>query len=646
MNQTHFWRQDITGLRALAVIPVLLFHAFPTAVPGGFFGVDIFFVISGYLISGIIFRGLREDRFSFADFYTKRVKRIVPALVVVLLFIIAVGWAILFKEEFEEIIRYIVGSDFFFMNFRLISRANDYFQTDAESLPLLHIWSLSIEEQFYILFPLICFCIWKFSRRKEAILGWFVLLLTVGSFVSCIATQDGLYRFYFPTSRFWELGVGILLAYAETFKRNEWTIVPQNGAVRSALSVAALALILGAVLLYSPEIRTPGCSSLLAVGGAVCLIAAKSDALVNRTLLSWRPFVFIGLISYSLYLWHWPLLVYFGLVFGESTVFWRICVLLVAFALSVLMYLIVEVPVRRTKVRGAVPILFVLLIVCVALPYGVRKGVLPSVWMDINSRTIAHENALEEQFPTMRMAGVDVPVATLSVKPHILVTGDSHAGMYFERAAKQARENGQNAVLLYAGACFITDGYQIRPGEQDEACPRAHQQFEVLIKDESITVLVLGQKWGDYANFSANSHSERVRKFRQTLTKFMGRGGNVFVLEDIPWTPDGSKDFDKRAVFRHNVIESGLVPWSRWRDQALNVPLPSTDKWKRGNEAMRRMVPDGVHVIEAADKVCPNGLCDLRWYRDEDHLLRGWVRDNAGWLDVAFPKPEHNDDKP
>lgn len=636
MSSSKLWRQDITGLRALAVIPVLLFHAFPEALPGGFFGVDIFFVISGYLISGIIFRGLKDRTFSFAEFYAKRVKRIIPALITVLLFVIALGWAILFKEEFDEIIRYIVGSAFFFMNFRLISRANDYFQTDAESLPLLHIWSLSIEEQFYIFFPLICFCIWKFSRRKEAVLWWFVLAMTAVSFASCLAISDGLYRFYFPTSRFWELGAGILLSYAEVFKSDQRAEVPQNGTLKSILSVAAFFLIVGVMVFYPTDAPTPGWVSLFSVLGAALLIAAGSRALVNRTLLSCKPFVFIGLVSYSLYLWHWPLLVYFKLVFGESTAFWKIGVLLTAFALSVLTYLIVEVPLRRTKVRGTIPVLFVLLVLCVSLPYAVRKGVLPPVWMDINSREMQQEQGRDESFPSMVLAGVEVPVSGTNPSPTVLVSGDSHSGMYFERAAKVARDKGVNAVLLYTGACFVTDGFTSAYGKTEGKCVEVNRKFKALLSSGQIGTLVLGQMWGDYEDFVKDPLSPRRKEFVKTIEDALRDGVRVYVLEDIPWTTKNSSEFDKRVVFRRTVIDSGLIPWTQWRMQPLLVSLPSESNWRDGNEVMRRILPSGARVIGVANKVCPGGKCDLRWYRDDDHLLRGWARDYADWIDEAF----------
>ncbi len=200
----------------MAVIPVLIFHAFPQLVPGGFYGVDIFFVISGYLISGIIFRGLDKDSFSFCDFYIKRIKRIIPNLVAVLIFVAVVGWFITSAGEYKNIGANISHSALFYQNFGLM-REEGYFNVLAQNNPLLHIWSLAIEEQFYLLFPLLCFAIWKIGKHSKQALGLFVVLLTVSSLMCCFLLENNDVRFYFPLSRFWELGVGICVSYAETF---------------------------------------------------------------------------------------------------------------------------------------------------------------------------------------------------------------------------------------------------------------------------------------------------------------------------------------------------------------------------------------------------------------------------------------------
>jgi peptidoglycan/LPS O-acetylase OafA/YrhL len=180
----HLWRNDITGLRALAVIPVLLFHAFPDVLPGGFFGVDVFFIISGYLIAGIIFRGLKANNFSYFNFYAKRIRRIIPNLMLVLLFVVSAGALFMSAEEFSRLGKNIQASTFFYENFQLLSEAN-YFDISSKFKPLLHLWSLSIEEQFYIFFPAIAAGLWELTKKITSsakiatiALGILVCLLT------------------------------------------------------------------------------------------------------------------------------------------------------------------------------------------------------------------------------------------------------------------------------------------------------------------------------------------------------------------------------------------------------------------------------------------------------------------------------------
>ena len=179
----HIWRNDITGLRALAVLPVIFYHAFPNLLPGGFLGVDIFFVISGYLISGIIFRNIKQGTFSYLDFYSKRIKRIIPNLLLLFLFVLFLGYFILFTDDYDNLGRHVYSSAIFIENFRLLSEVG-YFTEDAVRKPLLHLWSLAIEEQFYIIFPILCVLIWKLNNSVKA-LGIFVFTITLLSLLFC-----------------------------------------------------------------------------------------------------------------------------------------------------------------------------------------------------------------------------------------------------------------------------------------------------------------------------------------------------------------------------------------------------------------------------------------------------------------------------
>lgn len=216
-TDTHFWRADITGLRALAVIPVILYHAFPMLAPGGYVGVDIFFVISGFLISGIIFRQLKSrGNVCYGDFYAKRIRRILPNLLILFLLVVAFGWFVLLPREYESVARSVTASAFFYQNFSLLKRLGDYFAPAVAQSPLMHLWSLAIEEQFYLIFPLLCWGVWKISRSPR-ILFAIICGGTLLSLIACLMVSDKTFDFYFPLTRFWELGAGIILSFCVEF---------------------------------------------------------------------------------------------------------------------------------------------------------------------------------------------------------------------------------------------------------------------------------------------------------------------------------------------------------------------------------------------------------------------------------------------
>lgn len=627
LTQAGLWRQDITGLRALAVLPVLVFHGFPGLLPGGFFGVDVFFVISGYLISGIIFRGLKDGSFSFSSFYAKRVKRIAPNLLIVLFVVVVLSWLTMTPREAGEIGKYVFTAALFVLNFRLIGQAENYFAIESEYQPLLHIWSLSIEEQFYLFFPLLCFLIWSLSGNKVKKLGVFVGVVVVGSLLACLATKDDVYRFYFPISRFWELGFGILLSYCEIFFNPHGLV--QEKWVRNGLSIMGLSLILISMIKYSSSFTTPGWISLIPVLGATMLIVAKPDALVNRTLLSWRLMTFIGLISYSLYLWHWPLLSFFRFCYGESTWYARLLVLIVAFLISVLIYFKVELPARRSSSRMLIPCLVVFMAICVSLPHAVRKQYIP--WKPESLTKIDQQLHLNlAEFPRQNISGHKVVVTGMD--PEILFVGDSHAQMYFNRVMDLSKAYSVNAALVSNGGCFIFDSET----SGDQKCIKSGKIFNDLLKNETFKVLVVAQMWGVYLDDNKKFSKERELKIDRAINQILNRGGTVYVIKDLPWS-ENEEFFDGMKLIGRikmgNALEGGL---SEEDEKKLKVPYPEQIDWKLGNQEIQDLLNGKAHFLDGVDRVCSSGLCDLRAYRDSDHLNFIWAKENADWIDPVF----------
>ena len=345
------YRPDIDGLRAIAVLAVLVYHAFPSSLPGGFVGVDIFFVISGYLISRHILEELATRSFSIRTFYARRVRRIFPALILVLLACLLFGWLSLTPGEYERLGRHVFAGALFLANF-LSWREAGYFDTAADTKPLLHLWSLGIEEQFYIVWPLILALLWRLRRW----LGWGMAGLIGLSLAWSLYTlwRDPVADFYSPLTRFWELAIGAMLAWLAQQQRAQ---ALASHATR--LSWLGLALLVAALLLIDSGDAFPGAWALLPTLGAALLILAGPAALPNQKLLAWRPMVWVGLISYPLYLWHWPLLTIARVLEGETpTVTVRWALLALSFVLAWLTWRFVERPVRtHTRSRALIWVL-------------------------------------------------------------------------------------------------------------------------------------------------------------------------------------------------------------------------------------------------------------------------------------------------
>jgi peptidoglycan/LPS O-acetylase OafA/YrhL len=364
-HQSHLlhpkYRRDIDGLRALAVLSVVFYHAFPDILHGGFVGVDIFFVISGFLISTIIFENLENNTFSFFEFYSRRIRRIFPALILVLTLCLIFGWFALLSDEYEQLGKHIASSVAFIQNFILWNESG-YFDNSAETKPLLHLWSLGIEEQFYIVFPFLLWATWKTKLSPP------VLIIIVGGIslvlnLMCIQ-KDIVATFYSPQTRFWELLAGSLLGWltlhpSETIsvilaKTSSWikSVIPMKDinkfdVISTLFSIIGISLIVWSITQIDGNWAFPGVWAILPVMGAVLIIGAGQAAWVNRFVLSNRVAVWIGLISYPLYLWHWPLLSFARIIEGKiphrGT---RLVIIGASIIFAALTYLLIERPIR------------------------------------------------------------------------------------------------------------------------------------------------------------------------------------------------------------------------------------------------------------------------------------------------------------
>jgi peptidoglycan/LPS O-acetylase OafA/YrhL len=333
------YRADIDGLRAVSILLVVAYHAQPWLVRGGFIGVDIFFVISGFLITRIILSEAKAGTFSSPAFYARRVRRIFPALIVVLATTYLIGWIVLLPDGFALVGKSTAAGVAFVSNLFQLHQTG-YFAPDAAENPLLHLWSLGIEEQFYIFWPLLLVLLVGSKYRRLRIAA-----IAAASFGLSLLIFLGLkeWSFYSPLPRAWELLAGGLLASSQV----EGVARHSSPLRENLLSAAGLAAIIGAAAALNKESLFPGAWALLPVLGAVLIIIAPNST-VNRVLLSSRAMVAIGLISYPLYLWHWPLLSYLGIIRNgvpNAIEIWA--VVIGAFVLAWLTYRFVEIPLRR-----------------------------------------------------------------------------------------------------------------------------------------------------------------------------------------------------------------------------------------------------------------------------------------------------------
>lgn len=442
-NATPFaYRPDVDGLRALAVLGVLFFHAFPSSLAGGFVGVDVFFVISGYLISGIIFDGLESGTFSFVEFYSRRVRRIFPALALVCTACLIFGWFSLMPNEFAQLGKHVIGGSAFISNFVLLLESG-YFDTAAARKPLLHLWSLGVEEQYYLVWPALLFLLRKKPRPTLRLL----LTLGAGSFaLNLLFTwTHRSTAFYVPFTRFWELMIGSVVAHQARYSEPgrfpaRWNVNISDQTrkhLSNGISMLGLCIIGLSLTLINDRRPFPGWWALLVCGGAALVIAAGPAAWINQRILGSRPLVLIGLISYPLYLWHWPILSFSGIIQSQPSIAFHVAALLASVALALLTYAYLELPLRRQKKRHGLRRVTMQLSVSMAC-VGIIGGlawlgvVLPASGGDPN---IVKISAAAADWESPRNEIIRGDVAST-----VLFFGDSHMEQYWPRVKMLLRQ--------------------------------------------------------------------------------------------------------------------------------------------------------------------------------------------------------------
>ena len=625
------YRPDIDGLRAVAVLSAVVFHVFPDWVTGGFIGVDVFFVISGYLISTIIFENLAKGTFTFRTFYSRRIRRIFPALLLVLITSLVLGSSVLLADEYKQLGKHVAGGASFISNL-VLWRESGYFDTAAETKPLLHLWSLGVEEQFYILYPLALWLAWK-SRFNLLVV---TLLIAAASFALNLidVRTDRVAAFYSPQTRFWELMCGSLLAWATL--RWKASSPRHDRTVRNAASTMGLLLLIFGLWRIDRTLSFPGSWAMIPVLGTVLLIHAGPQAWLNRNLLSNPVAVWFGLISYPLYLWHWVLLSFARIVESEtpSTGKRTACVGL-AIALAWITREHIEHPIRQGG-RNALKVSALVVLMASAFLVGLLihlkdgyPGRQSLQWSEVQRM---RANSPENHQRCMKAYGLQDPIRFCHLSgispPSIALIGDSHATVLFEGLSELLEQDGQG--LLNLGGRLFLDVQTYPPGNKDEIAnyQGGIRATEFAAKEDSISTVIMVSRGpfylaGDWV-FKLISNPEISDReevweiaMRKTLDSMVSAGKKiVFVLDNPEMDFDPAKCFPR--PFRLTRHDPDACSTSRAR-------------YDTEHGAYRALVfrilkdyPD-VRVFDSAAYLCDEQRCrgragDHVLYADSNHL--------------------------
>ncbi|MEO7795743.1 MAG: acyltransferase family protein [Thermoanaerobaculia bacterium] len=618
------YRPDIDGLRAIAVLAVLAFHAFPDRLPGGFVGVDVFFVISGFLISGILLAGLDQEEFSLRRFYAHRVRRIFPALLVILAACGIFGWFALFPDEFQQLGKHIAGGAAFSSNLTLWHETG-YFDNAAETKPLLHLWSLGIEEQFYIVWPLL---LWGAHRLRWRVLTWMPLLAAISFLINVV----GLDRyptatFYSPASRAWELALGGILAGLASkglaLFRGPGPQSPGSPLRHSLFSTAGLALLLLSLVRIDEGTPFPGWWALAPAIGTALILGAGAQAWPNRWLLSSRPMVWIGLISYPLYLWHWPLLAFARIVESETPALAiRVWVLALSFPLAALTYLWVERPIRfGGGLRGkAIALSGAMVAVALAGLFVARNQGLPSrstVQTQLTQQAalvLRDESNLSN--PCKARYGFDETwevcmLDDVDAAPTVALLGDSHGHHLVAGLTEHYRSHGDN--LLYLGTRLPF--WDVPARRNDDVQKITNQMLDLALQTPSIQTVVISTR----AKLHNSSPDGRQvsEALRATVERFVAAGKQVVIVRDIP-----RLDFQPRQCIRRVAIPASTTKSPCAMSREI-FELATAQHDALLGSVLRRFPT--VELFDAPSYLCDEALCwamrdGVLLYRDPDHL--------------------------
>jgi len=622
------FRHDIQGLRAVSVLLVILFHSGITGFDAGYLGVDIFFVISGYWMTMLILRDLEQGTFRFRDFYARRVRRILPALYFSLLLTLIVAWFVLWPQDFRDFMKVLGSTVLLFSNNVLWILGDGYFAPEMEYQPLLHMWSLSVEEQFYLFFPLFLFLtgfLWKKLRYSLAILATAASFIWATWFFS--ASADGpSYVFYQLPGRIWEFAVGGMAAW--------W--VMREKPVFSWLGYLGLAMIFSVLVLHESTDQGPGIGMLLVVTGSAFLLLPSSATgrLTPAQLLALPILVWIGGISFSLYLVHQPILA-FARHFGEIN---PLTLLLLSLGLGLplagMMKKYIEDPfrnpVRVTRNRLTVVMgVSTLLLVGVAI-YAVENKGLPDRFDALTTQITETAWGSPLRKKCHDVDPDDACVHFGNIKPTWVILGDSHVPALAYALGERLQRKGKSILHLSVSGCGLAN-------ERPRCRDWYSKAVELILKDDALKIVVLSVRfaskmygdhkdaWPDVPRLRTDEVRERIKKeYTEAVDQLILAGKQVIWIQQAP-----EVGLNLSVVMRQAVENEG---------NAISV---SREWWKArtdGVESYFNMLRDRVVFIDPANIFCGESDCyavknGVSRYRDRDHMSLSAAREVVNEID-------------
>lgn len=617
------FRKDINGLRAFAVLAVILFHFKVTGFPGGFAGVDIFFVISGYLMTGIIFGRINEQRFSLIEFYLHRARRIIPALAVLCLFMIAFGYLYLLTPDYRNLMQ-IVRKVMLFNSNHAFYSLSGYFDTPSQENWLLHTWSLSVEWQFYLIYPLVVMLLRKYVSEPITKIIIIIALLSSLTFSIVYTPFDRSAAFYFLSTRAWEmLAGGVVFLFPTQLNEN----------LKKLLEYAGLAIVLVAILTLQEGMLWPGYLATIPVVGTMLILIANRDSIITgNAFCQW-----LGKISYSVYLWHWPIAVFLLICGLAGHPIFMLTGILLSVILGNLSYFLVE---KRfsLKANKALELTKYIVIACVVIgiaslmgllikhhPQIRQNGLFSAAFQQINY-AVEHKTNDVTKHCLIARDMTTFPECKIGEKPPtVIVMGDSHAGVIFP-AIQKANITGSSILWAYI-ACPMIEGAKFSDGRKD-GCPRlVEQKFKSLETDypnvpvvfsNFMTYFFLTSKPTLYFTHPAKDLTDFYQQYKTAYLHTMctvAKKRPVYIV----------KPFPRPAINVAKKMATDLMTSS----QASPITIP-IEKYKHENNIILEVMEQakqqcGVHLLDPTPYFCHDGVCEATegnkpLYFDDNHI--------------------------